>query len=173
MRRLRKSRNENFTVFIGLAIVIIISYIFLHFTNNKKYIAPVYDVLLKEKHYYNRSKIDGWHKINCGPFQIETPNNYFFYRKEGIDSYVGGFTNNKDSCEFDYGLYSDSFERYSLDTFKTNYLKIGSKKFKLVYDKNTLIGAFTKDLDNEKRLTFYFNTNMVQNLDILKTLKFK
>ena len=49
-------------------------------------------------------------------FIIELPANWKFVRLDGIDSYVGLFTNERDSIEFDYGWYSGEFHGDSAKT---------------------------------------------------------
>jgi Cytochrome c len=47
-----------------------------------------------------------WHTLDFGVFKIKAPHDWESYKLKGIDSYVGGLTNGKDSLEFDYGWYS-------------------------------------------------------------------
>lgn len=47
-----------------------------------------------------------WHTLDFGEFKIKVPHDWRSYSLNGIDSYVGGLTNGKDSLEFDYGWYS-------------------------------------------------------------------
>lgn len=52
---------------------------------------------------------NGWHRINLGRFEIETPNDFNYVKAQGIDSFVGYITNFDDTIEFDFGLYSNPF----------------------------------------------------------------
>ena len=47
-----------------------------------------------------------WHTLDFEAFKISVPHDWETYKLKGIDSYVGGLTNGKDSLEFDYGWYS-------------------------------------------------------------------
>lgn len=49
-------------------------------------------------------------------FIIEMPANWKFVRRIGIDSYVGLFTNERDSIEIDYGWYGGKFSGDSART---------------------------------------------------------
>ena len=53
----------------------------------------------------NTKKSD-WQTLDFGAFKLNTPNNWQEFKQKGIDSYVGGLTNGKDSLWFDYGWYS-------------------------------------------------------------------
>lgn len=52
-----------------------------------------------------QSKTTGWRTLDYGAFQLKAPNDWRRFTEQGIDSYVGGLTNGKDSLWFDYGLY--------------------------------------------------------------------
>jgi hypothetical protein len=47
-----------------------------------------------------------WSTIDFGSFRMSTPYGWKEFDRQGIDSYVGGLTNGKDSLFFDYGWYS-------------------------------------------------------------------
>ena len=46
------------------------------------------------------------HTIDIGIFQITTPANFRYQEEQGIDSFVGKFTDGKNQFLFDYGMYS-------------------------------------------------------------------
>lgn len=48
----------------------------------------------------------GWQTLDFKAFKIRTPQGWNEFKRQGIDSYVGGLTNGKDSLWFDYGRYS-------------------------------------------------------------------
>jgi hypothetical protein len=52
------------------------------------------------------SSNQAWHTLDFEAFKLKAPHNWESYKLKGIDSYVGGLTNGKDSLEFDYGWYS-------------------------------------------------------------------
>ena len=47
-----------------------------------------------------------WTTLDYGSFKIKTPPGWTKFIDKGIDSYVGGLTNGKDTLWFDYGWYS-------------------------------------------------------------------
>lgn len=64
----------------------------------------------------------GSQTLDFGPFTLKAPG-WRKFTEQGIDSYVGGLTNGKDSLTFDYGWYSQDIETtaysqslYGLDT---------------------------------------------------------
>jgi hypothetical protein len=48
----------------------------------------------------------GWRTLDFGAFKIKSPQGWTKFKEQGIDSYVGGLTNGRDSLWFDYGWYS-------------------------------------------------------------------
>ena len=44
--------------------------------------------------------------LDFGSFKLKTPGNWYKFELRGIDSYIGGLTNGKDTLRFDYGWYS-------------------------------------------------------------------
>ncbi len=53
-----------------------------------------------------KPKTTDWQTLDFGPFKLKTPQGWKIFKENGIDSYVGGLTNQKDSLWFDYGWYS-------------------------------------------------------------------
>lgn len=53
-----------------------------------------------------KTKTSGWQTLDFGVFKLKTPQGWKKIEEKGIDSYVGGLTNGKDSLWFDYGWYS-------------------------------------------------------------------
>jgi cytochrome c2 len=49
---------------------------------------------------------DAWQTLDFGTFQLQTPKGWSIIEEQGIDSYVGGLTNCKDTLSFDYGWYT-------------------------------------------------------------------
>ena len=47
-----------------------------------------------------------WQTLDFGAFKLQTPPGWTKLKLRGIDSYVGGLTNGKDTLSFDYGMYS-------------------------------------------------------------------
>ena len=64
-----------------------------------------------------------WHTLDFGAFRLKTPSDWKQFKEQGMDSYVGGITNGKDSMWFDLGRYSAEIDDedsdmhlYALDT---------------------------------------------------------
>jgi hypothetical protein len=53
-----------------------------------------------------KTKTTDWQTHDFGSFKLKTPNGWTEIERKGIDSYVGGLTNGKDTLSFDYGWYS-------------------------------------------------------------------
>lgn len=53
-----------------------------------------------------KTKTSSWQTLDFGSFKLTTPQDWKIFKEKGIDSYVGGLTNKKDSLWFDYGWYS-------------------------------------------------------------------
>jgi hypothetical protein len=53
-----------------------------------------------------KRKTADWQALDLGAFKLKTPPGWVIFKEKGIDSYVGGLTNGKDSLWFDYGWYS-------------------------------------------------------------------
>lgn len=134
-------------------------------------------IILSDSKYYSESNISGWHKIDARKFFIETPKEYKFIVFEGIDSYVGGFTNKKDTIYFDYGLYSNSLTDLSPSDYEFQNILIDSKNFRIVIRQNEVqhIAAYTNELD--KGNTFMIECFDCQDLEekykIIQTIEFK
>lgn len=52
------------------------------------------------------------HILDFGVFRLTAPGGWERFKENGIDSYVGGLTNGKDSLWFDYGEYSQEIGDY-------------------------------------------------------------
>ena len=48
-----------------------------------------------------------WHRLEYGGFVLKAPGDWVRYSLRGIDSYVGGLTNDTDKLEFDIGPYGE------------------------------------------------------------------
>jgi hypothetical protein len=47
----------------------------------------------------------GWPRLDYGVFTVQAPPEWRKFTERGIDSYIGGLTNGKDSLFFYYGWY--------------------------------------------------------------------
>lgn len=53
-----------------------------------------------------KTKTNDWQTLDFKAFKLKAPPDWTIFKEKGIDSYVGGLTNGKDSMWFDYGWYS-------------------------------------------------------------------
>jgi hypothetical protein len=63
-----------------------------------------------------KTKRNEWQTLDFGVFKLKTPTNWTIVERQGIDSYVGGLTNGKDSLWFDYGWYSGDIDDELIET---------------------------------------------------------
>ena len=57
-----------------------------------------------------------WPRLDYGEFTLQAPPEWKKFTEQGIDSYVAGLTDGKDSLEFDYGWYSYQLSPRDVDT---------------------------------------------------------
>ena len=53
-----------------------------------------------------KTQTSDWRTLDFGSFKLKTPSSWTEIERKGIDSYVGGLTDGKDTLLFDYGWYS-------------------------------------------------------------------
>ncbi|MEO6883298.1 MAG: hypothetical protein ABI199_04650 [Bacteroidia bacterium] len=131
-----------------------------------------------------------------GDFQMKTPRNWHKFKLQGIDSYIGGITNGRDTLTFDFGPYSDDFsdiyetQMYANDTINGKFgiitkPKIKEKGYVGVYLENVNVGRDrfnlitqskkNEDVKNEDTIISIFQTIKFKNSDTTKnsqSLKF-
>jgi hypothetical protein len=57
-----------------------------------------------------KEKAANWHTLDCGAFRLKAPSDWTIFKEKGIDSYIGGLTNGKDSMWFCYGWYTPEID---------------------------------------------------------------
>jgi hypothetical protein len=57
-----------------------------------------------------------WKRLDYGVFTLQAPPEWKKFEEQGIDSYVAGLTDGKDSLEFDYGWYSPELSPRDVDS---------------------------------------------------------
>lgn len=57
-----------------------------------------------------------WKRLDYGEFTLQAPPGWKKFTEQGVDSYVGGLTDGKDSLEFDYGWYSAELSPRDVDS---------------------------------------------------------
>jgi len=178
-QRLHRKRFNNSGLIVGMAFIVVLLLVISYFFGTGRYdLKPViYNELLTDSVYYSESKIPNWHKIDAGPFFIQTPKDYKFFRYRGIDSYIGGITNQIDTISFDYGWYSNSLDECLAPQFKIAYEFIDGKKFKIVKESSGkgYTAAYTESLKKENRLWIgcYNCNDLNEKISIFRTIEFK
>lgn len=125
-----------------------------------------------------QNKTQNWKSLDFGSFKLTTPNTWKIVKFKGIDSYVGGLTNGKDTLFFDYGWYSPNV----VDTdFKTHKLAVDTVNGLLAdivipnEDGKGSIGMSISHFKDEQDKFFIGGTNISGTdtiLQIFKSLKF-
>ncbi|MCU0351909.1 MAG: cytochrome c [Flavobacterium sp.] len=64
----------------------------------------------------SKTESSKFQKLDFGVFTLQTPKGWTIFKEKGIDSYVGGLTNGKDSLWFDYGWYSAEIENTDFES---------------------------------------------------------
>ena len=57
----------------------------------------------------NAGDIEGWHRLDAGPFSIRAPSRWEFHQLMGYDSFLGEFVGDGVRLRFDYGRYSNGY----------------------------------------------------------------
>jgi hypothetical protein len=177
--RQKKYRLKDTTWIVGFVSVLLsILAIFYFFNRDVLNYTPLeYGVILNDKKHYSESYIHGWHKIDAKTFYIETPIEFKFFLSEGIDSYVGGLTNEKDTFFFDYGYYSNSLTDFSPSEYKIFNEIINDRRFRVVIGQNEIqyIAAYTDELKNDLKLMIECPncSDLEEKLKIIQTIELK
>ncbi len=169
----------NSSFFIGIAIIsvsiLLGSYFFGDEAINFKEIP--YDILIEDEYFYDESEYPDWHTINLRAFKIETPTTYRFFKERGIDSYVGGITNQQDTLFFDFGWYSNDLSDYDTVTgFEVSLERVNGRQFKMVKElkERGVAGTYTDDLEDDNSLMIFCNNcyDPEEKVRMFRTIKF-
>ncbi len=57
-----------------------------------------------------KTKTVEWQTLDFRVFKLQAPKDWREFKEQGIDAYVGGLTNGKDSLWFYYGWYISGFK---------------------------------------------------------------
>lgn len=145
------------TIYFGIILLLSISIYFLYSSNSRKSNNDVF---------------------NFGAFFIYIPENWEKIEYNGIDSYVGGITNGKDSLTFDYGWYSYDFsyedgekQLFATDTINGKIALITKPK----ENGNGTIGIYIEKAYKKNRFNLIGKNISDEGLifDVFKSIKFK
>ena len=126
-----------------------------------------------------KSEINSEEKnFEFGAFKITIPSNWEKIKFKGIDSYVGGITNGKDSLTFDYGWYSYDFKYESNKTQLFGTDTINGKIALFTKPKNAgkgTIGIYIEKAYKNNRFNLIGKNiaNEKEIFEIFKSIKFK
>ncbi|QSE98035.1 hypothetical protein [Fulvivirga lutea] len=133
-------------------------------------IEPRFFELTEEQRQDIYTQLDNnWHRIDLIQFTVKTPKDFKFYQQQGIDSYIGLITNETDSIEFDYGIYSNDLtsEDWHLTTERVN-----GRKAVIGYSNSFGTAAHFPNLGNNNSLTVYARTMSEEEaLEIFRTIE--
>ncbi len=119
----------------------------------------------------------GWHQMDLGPFSISTPERFLFRQRQGIDSYVGEFTDGVSTISFDYGWYSGSLEDRNPETnegARDTICGIPAYFVRPISQGTGNSAAHFPKVKGDNKLTLYSNRNMDSELfiQIMITIRF-
>ena len=77
-----------------------------------------------------------WRKVDAGAFSIVAPPGWVLHKRDGVDSYIGDFTNGEVVLDFDYGLYSNGFEDCREPQYVVTSEAVGGHAAKVVYPRS-------------------------------------
>ncbi len=124
-----------------------------------------------------KTKIAHWETMDFGAFKLKTPTDWKKFKEQGVDAYVGGLTNGKDSLWFYFGSYISGFQGdnknylFAQDTIngKIAAIKIPKK------DSSGSIQMFINNAADETK--FVLASSITNNKDVIlqifKTVTFK
>ncbi len=123
-------------------------------------------------------KTKEWHTLNFGEFTLKTPPDWKVFKESGIDSYVGGLSNGKDSLFFDLGWYSSELYLEDGDNSLFAQDTINGKIAVIKIPKNPGTGTIELSIPNvTKNDKFHLGGSNINNtemiLKIFKSIRFK
>lgn len=125
-----------------------------------------------------QNKKQNWKTLDFGSFKLKTPNTWGKVKFKGIDSYVGGLTNGKDTLIFDYGWYSPNVVDEDLKKHKLAVDTVNGLLADIVIpneDGKGRIGMSISHFKDEQDRFFIGGTNIDGTdtiLQIFKSLRF-
>src|SRR4249919_1713797 len=114
-----------------------------------RFFLPIILLLL----YSCNSKRDGWQTLDFSDFKLQTPVGWKIIKQQGIDSYIGGLTNGRDTLEFDYGWYTQEIGEEDPNLHKFGQVTINGLTASIVIPSKPgegYIGMYMPTNDNDK-----------------------
>lgn len=119
-----------------------------------------------------------WIILDFGGFKLNTPADWTIIKLKGIDSYVGGLTNGRDTLIFDYGWYSPTIEAEDTAKYKMAIDTVNGLLAAIVIPRVDGKGIIAMSISNfnDKNNRFYIGGGNIKNteliLRIFKSLRF-
>ncbi len=116
--------------------------------------------------------------LDFGSFKLTTPNTWKKVKFKGIDSFVGGLTNGKDTLFFDYGWYSPSIVDEDLTIHKLAVDTVNGLLANIVIPNKEGKGNIGMSISHfkDEQLKFIISGTNIENtgtiLQIFKSLRF-
>jgi len=122
---------------------------------------------------------NGWLKVEAGAFSIHAPPGWEFHQKQGIDSYVGEFTDSGVVLKFDYGLYSSPLDEAVEPKYVVVHETIGGYGAKVVCPRapgHGVTGVYFPRIASSNKLCLWgqdlTDTQQELALKIFRTVRF-
>jgi Cytochrome c len=114
-----------------------------------------------------------WKTLDFGVFKLTTPKEWKAIKQQGIDSYVGGLTNYRDTLWFDYGRYGVNLNQslypnnIATDTVNGLIGEISIPKYSI----KGFYSLFISRVNETDKFTIYGNSIITQKEVILRIFK--
>ena len=120
---------------------------------------------------------NGYKKLDFVKFKLEVPKNWFKFNQTGIDSYVGGLTNGRDSLFFEYGLYSVNVGEEDFENQNFGIDTINGLVANFIIPKSNFKGYFVMTISVNDKDNFSIYSKKIFSQDtvirIFKSVQFK
>ncbi len=139
----------------------------IFFSSLLLYVAVLSSCNTEENEINEQFLIENPKTLEFGSFSIDVPQNWNGFVQQGIDTYVGGFTNKTDTLYFDFGYFSfgsiDNIQE-NAETISFEVLKIDGEDAKIVIEK--------REQEPEIRYSLYVDKRDQTNLNRIYTYGF-
>lgn len=113
-----------------------------------------------------KTKTSNWQTLDFGDFKLKAPTDWQKFKEQGIDAYVGGLTNGKDSLWFYFGSFISGFQGDN-----ENYLfaqdTINGKIAALKIPKKDSVGSIEMFINNADGDTKFVLAGSGENKDLI------
>jgi hypothetical protein len=115
-----------------------------------------------------KTKIADWQTLDFGDFKIKTPTDWRKFKEQGVDAYVGGLTNGKDSLWFYYGWYISGFKDEEASKYLYAQDTVNGKIAAIKLPKKNGKGSIQMFINNvTEKDKFEFSSNYVEDTNTI------